>query len=270
LEGLISHRPAPGPHLRTAPAAALRAIQTVLTDIDGTMTRAGRIPAEVIAAAGAFAAAGVEVFPVTGRSAGEALGLARYIPAFRRAIAENGGVLVVPDRPIRFLRPAVDAAQLARAAQVLGGGAWRLAPCSAFRLTDQAFERDGRSDADLDAARHAAAQMDLCLTWSSVHIHLTLQPPDKGAGALAVLAEHGADPQTALAIGDAPNDEGLWHAGRFGLTVGTADVLHCWPRLRHRPEYTVGPAGEGWCEMAAEVLQARGILGGNGSPPGSG
>ncbi len=260
MDGLLDHGSSPGPHLRTAAATALRGVRVVLTDIDGTMTRAGRIPAEVIAAAGQLAAAGVDVFPVTGRSAGEALGLARYIPSFRQAIAENGGVLVVPDQAIVFLRPTVDAAQMARAAQSLGGGSWRLAPCSAFRLTDQAFERDGRSDAELDAARDAAAAMGLCLTWSSVHIHLTLEPPDKGAGALRVLAQTGVDPLAALAIGDAPNDEGLWQSGRFGFAVGTADVTHCWQRLRHRPTYIVGQAAQGWCEMAAILLDTHGIV----------
>ncbi len=260
MQTLLDHGTAPGPSLRTAALAALRGIRVVLTDIDGTMTQAGRIPAEVIAAAGQLAAAGVEVFPVTGRSAGEALGLARYIPSFHKAIAENGGVLVVPDHPIVFLRPPVDPAQMANAALALGNGHWRPAPCSAFRLTDQAFERDGRSDAELDAARDAAAALGLYLTWSSVHIHLTLQPPDKGAGALRVLREATGAPHSALAIGDAPNDEGLWQAGRFGLTVGTADVAHCWQRLRHWPNYTVGPAAQGWCEMAAILLQANGSM----------
>lgn len=241
----------------TAPAALLQGVRLILTDIDGTMTRAGKIPASMIEATGRLAAAGVETFPVTGRSAGEALGLARYLPAVSRAIAENGGVLVRPDQPLVLLRPAVDRDQLAQAARQLGGGNWRLAPCSAFRVTDQAWERDGRSDAELADARARAAGLGWCLTWSSVHIHLTAAEPDKGAGALAVIAGDPQLPQAALAIGDAPNDEGLWVAGRFGVSVGTADVLHSWPRLRHRPQFAVAQGASGWLQMARLLLAAK-------------
>ncbi|MSQ84671.1 MAG: HAD family phosphatase [Myxococcales bacterium] len=253
----MDHFEPPVLHLRTAPRQILANVQVVLTDIDGTMTGDARITPAVIEASLRLAAAGVDIFPVTGRSAGEALGLARYIPSFSRAIAENGGVLIVPDRPIVYLRQRVDAAEMARAAAKLGHGNWRLAPCSAFRLTDQAWDRADHTEAELAQARTAAEDMGICLTWSSVHIHLTAAPPDKGLGALTVLAQDGIDPLRALTIGDAPNDEGLWQAGRFGITVGTADVAHSWQRLRHTPAYTVARESQGWRQMAELILEAR-------------
>lgn len=244
--------------LRAIAPARLARLRVILTDIDGTITRDGKITAEMIAGSSQLAAAGVEILPVTGRSAGEALGLARYIPAFRRAIAENGGVLVVPDQPLYFLRPPVDRDRLAAAAAELGHGQWMPAPCSAFRLTDQAWERADQPSEKLADARVRAEAMGLHLTWSSVHIHLTELPPDKGAGALRVLGNNLIDPQDALAIGDAPNDEGLWERERFGVTVGTAEVVQCWSQLRHRPEFVVGSAATGWLEMAAQVRAAKG------------
>jgi len=249
--------PLPIPHLRTALRDRLAAVRVVLTDIDGTATTGGKIPAAVIDACLRLDAVGVEVIPVTGRSAGEALGLVRYVPTWRRAIAENGGVAVIPDAPIEFLRPPADRDRLHAAAAEFGGGGWTLAPCSAFRLTDQAWERGGRSDAALEAARDRAGAIGLSLTWSSVHIHLTTDPPDKGSAALVLLGRDGTDGAAALAIGDAPNDEGLWLAGRFGLRVGTAEVASSWPRLRHKPEFAVGPGADGWIEMAALVIDAR-------------
>lgn len=244
--------------LRAIAPARLARLRVILTDIDGTLTRDGKIGADCIRASDKLGAAGIEVLPVTGRSAGEALGLARYIPAFRRAIAENGGVLVVADHPLQFLRPQVDRERLHQAAIELGAGRWTLAPCSAFRLTDQAWERGQQPAEVLAEARLAAINMGLHLTWSSVHIHLTELAPDKGAGALRVLAESAVDPTDALTIGDAPNDEGLWHRERFGVTVGTAEVVHSWSQLQHRPEFVVGAAAVGWLEMAAQVLAAKG------------
>ncbi|MBI5608076.1 MAG: HAD family phosphatase [Deltaproteobacteria bacterium] len=244
--------------LFSMPPARLAQVRVILTDIDGTMTRAGRIPPEVVAMAPKLLKLGVEVLPVTGRSAGEALGLARYLPGVRRAIAENGGALVIPDQPIEELRPAVDRAAMHRAAAELSSkDPWMLAPCSFARLTDQAWERGGRSDEQLAQLRDNAGEMGLSLTWSSVHIHLTVAHPDKGAAALTVLEREGIDPQHAAAIGDSTNDEGLWVAERFGLAVGTADVQRVWPLLRHRPEFMVAPAADGWLQLCEAVAMVR-------------
>lgn len=258
MSDLISDLHEPPKSLFSIGPARLGRIRVLLTDIDGTMTRAGRIPPEVMAMAPKLAAVGVEVMLVTGRSAGEALGLARYMPSIRRAIAENGGALVVPDRPIVPLRPFVDRDELHAAARRLGEeDPWTLAPCSFARLTDQAWERAGRDSGTLAMLRERAEELGLCLTWSSVHIHLTHQPPDKGLGALEVLEQSGIDPQDAASIGDAPNDEGLWTADRFGLTVGTAEVTGVWDLLRHRPEVVVSHSADGWLQLAEAIWMAR-------------
>lgn len=239
--------------------STLAQIQVLLTDIDGTMTREGRIPAEVVEWLPRLRDAGIEVVPCTGRSAGELLGLVRYLPGVARGMAENGGILVVADQPLLPLRPPVDRSQLAVAAESLGqhAGPWQLAPCSFARITDQAWERGSRSEAQLQLLRTAAEALGLELTWSSVHIHLTMAPPDKGAGALQVLVSEGVIPARVAAIGDAANDEGLWVAGRFGLQVGTADVEQVWPLLRHRPTIRVGRAALGWLELARALVAAR-------------
>ncbi len=247
----------PKPLFAMSPAR-LAQVRVILTDIDGTMTRAGRIPPEVVAMAPKLLKLGVEVLPVTGRSAGEALGLARYLPGVRRAIAENGGALVVPDQPIEALRPMVERDSAHKAAHELGhADPWTLAPCSFARLTDQAWERGHRSDEQLAQLRERATEMGWSLTWSSVHIHLTVAPPDKGAAELTLLEREGIDPQHAAAIGDSTNDEGLWVKDRFGLAVGTADVQRVWPLLRHHPEFMVAPAADGWLQLCEAIALAR-------------
>ncbi len=254
----MSHVP-PRP-LSAAARERLSAIRLLATDVDGTMTRDGRIPPAVLSACEALAKVGVEVMPVTGRSSGEALGLARYLPGVKRAIAENGAVLVVPDAPHRLLLGAADRVRLhATAREVIHPGEAPLqsAPCEAFRLADVAFERAGRNETALVALRDRAAALGVRLVWSSVHIHLSLHEPDKGRGLAAFAAEAEVPANAIAVIGDAPNDAGFWSPGRFGLAVGTAEV---WPQrhvLPHLPEFSVGHSAEGWLELASAVCAAR-------------
>ena len=132
--------------LSEASLSQLGSIRLLATDIDGTMTRQGKFPPEVLQAMEDLHASGIEVMPVTGRSAGEALGLARYLPTVKRALAENGAVLVVPDAPHRLLFGEADRRRLLAVAKVIAepGDPLELAPCSHFRIADVAFERAGR------------------------------------------------------------------------------------------------------------------------------
>lgn len=245
--------------LSQAPRAALASIRLLATDIDGTMTRSGRLDPGVIAALATLTAFGIEVLPVTGRPSGEALGLARYLPGVRRAIAENGATLVLPDEPLEHLQPPADVARLESAARQLGqvGRPWTLAPDAFCRVGDRAWLREGRPDAEIAQLREAARGLGLHLIWSNVHIHLSSHPPDKGAAVLEVARRSGVSPHEIATIGDAPNDEGLWRPGRFGLPVGTAEVAGQQEVLAHAPQWTVGPHAQGWVELAEALIAAR-------------
>jgi len=246
--------------LAEAPASQLRSIRLLATDIDGTMTRAGKLSPDVLSALEALHASGVEVLPVTGRSAGEALGLARYLPTVKGALAENGAVRVVPDAPHQLLFGEVDRARLLAVARTLAepGDALQPAPCAHFRLADVAFERAGRPQGLLQRLQVRALENGVHLSWSSVHVHLSLHPPDKGAGLLAWLREAGLSPAEVATIGDAPNDAGFWTPGRFGLPVGTSDVAAQAEVLTALPAFGVGHAADGWLQLAQALLAARG------------
>jgi hydroxymethylpyrimidine pyrophosphatase-like HAD family hydrolase len=252
----------PFEHLRgPARARVLAPIRVVATDVDGTLTRGRALDPAVVRVLGALAANGIEIVPVSGRPAGEVLGLCRYLCGVERAIAENGLLEVIPDQPPRWLGNPTDREQLPPTGRFLDaerGAGLRLAPDHPFRLGDVAYERDGRGLEELLRLRDAAAERGVSMIWSSVHIHLTPEPPDKGRGLLRFAADHGLDPATILTIGDAPNDAGLFAPGRFGVTVGTADV----PGQREAfdgwlPAYvTSGRESEGFLEVA-EALLAR-------------
>ncbi|MFM2152015.1 MAG: hypothetical protein RL199_450 [Pseudomonadota bacterium] len=247
-------RPRP---LSEVEASTLSGVSLLATDIDGTMTRGGKIPPEVLEACERLHQSGVEVVPVTGRSAGEALGLARYLPRVGRAVAENGAVLVEPDAPVRWLFGEADPSRLHEVARRIGfERPLRPAPCAPFRVADAAFERDGRETAELRRLQSAAMAEGVHLVWSSVHVHLSLHPPDKGAGLERLLA--GETPASAVAvIGDAPNDEGFWRPGRFGLPVGTSAVLNPASGVGTLPSWFVGEGADGWVELARAISRAR-------------
>ncbi len=73
----------------TLPDAALRRVRGILTDIDGTLTTDGRLPASTYLALDQLARAGLHVVPVTGRCIAWAEILVRLWPV-DAIIGENG------------------------------------------------------------------------------------------------------------------------------------------------------------------------------------
>lgn len=244
--------------LSQLPTETLRQIRMLATDIDGTMTHGGRIPLRVLQAWQDAADAGLRVLLVTGRSAGEALGLARYLPHATWAVAENGARLLIPDQPPELLVPPRPTEHLQQVARQIAGAKPLRPTADAFaRQGDLAFERDGRTDHEVLQLRTRAAAEGVQLIWSSVHIHLSVHRPDKGLAVLEV-AKRWEVPATAIAtIGDSHNDEGLWVPGRFGVTVGTAETAKL--VLTQEPEWRTDAAGgDGWVEFVRVWLAARG------------
>ena len=104
----------PAPISRLAEAENLEHICLVATDVDGTLTRAGKLDAAALDAIWRLMVAGVTVVPVSGRPAGEVQGLVRYVPGVVRGLAENGLVEIVPDHAPRWLGAPTDRARLHR------------------------------------------------------------------------------------------------------------------------------------------------------------
>jgi hydroxymethylpyrimidine pyrophosphatase-like HAD family hydrolase len=230
----------------------------IATDVDGTLTRAGKLDPAALAAITRLVAAGVAVVPVSGRPAGEVTGLCRYLPGVTRGLAENGLLEVIPDRAPRWLGRPTDKPRLREVGERLNrehGAGLRLTGDDFCRLGDVAYEREGRDEAELVRLRDLAAEMGVHLVWSNVHVHLAEAVPDKGAAVLQLASELGVDPRAIVTIGDAPNDAGLFVGGRFGATVGTADIAGQLAYLPAAPQYiTAAREGAGFVEMAEAVL----------------
>lgn len=250
----------PRPLVELAPER-LASIVTVATDVDGTLTRNGELGPDLLAALAELRAAGIRVIPISGRPAGEVLGLCRYLPV-EFGVAENGLFEIVPDQPPRWLTEPSDVERLRKVGEHLNrelDARLRLTADGFCRLGDVAYEREGRDETELLRLRVAAEAHGVFLIWSSVHVHLAAQKPDKGAGLLRLLGDRNIDPRTVVTIGDAPNDAGLFVAQRFGLTVGTTDVLgqrRWFPQL---PEYvTAAREVDGFLELARLLLARNG------------
>ncbi len=240
-------------------------VRMLATDIDGTLTTGGVITGNVLSALAELADAGIEVLPVSGRSTGEVLGLARYLPGVERAIAENGQVLVAPDRPLRRLRTEGERDGLKEIGRAIGDELdtqLALAPDDFCRVGDVAYERAGRDAAELETIVHAARAKGVHCIWSSVHVHLSWGAPDKGAALLGLLDEWDVDSGRVATLGDAPNDAGLFDADRFGVTVGTADVLKDFDQFPSMPRWVSSfREGAAMCELADLILGKLTALG---------
>jgi len=156
----------------------LRAVRLVASDVDGTLTRSGRISSARVSALERLANAGIQVLLVTGRSAGWGAALAAYTPGVIGAVAENGAVLCLPGTdvaPVVFEgmpSPAAVGAMEAAVAEVLATYPG-LAPGqdNFCRLTD----RTVAAGADVSSATVAAIAQrhGLRHTYSTVHHHLS-------------------------------------------------------------------------------------------------
>ena len=244
--------------LATVERARLADLRVIASDVDGTLTRAGKLTPVLLEALARLAAAGFVLVPISGRPAGEVQGLCRYLPGVSFGVAENGLLEVVPDRPPRWLGEPTSVPRLQAVGEHLNREhAAKLRPTGDgfCRVGDLAYEREGRDETELLRLRAAAEAQGVFLIWSNVHVHLAEREPDKGAGLLRLLADRSIDPATVVTIGDAPNDAGLFTADRFGLTVGTADVLpqRAWfPRLPER--VTAAREVDGFLELAALLV----------------
>lgn len=83
------------------------------------------------------------------------------------------------------------------------------------------------------------------------------QQQDKANGLLKVLAEYfpHVTPEEVITVGDSPNDESLFDARYFPVSVGVANVLEYADRLNHKPAYVKTAAeGKGFEEVARSLL----------------
>lgn len=266
------------------PAAALRGLRGVLTDIDDTLTRQGQLQAAALEALQALQAAGLPVIAVTGRPQGWCEPFARAWP-LRAIVAENGAVLLhrgpsdgaatgsrthPPGLAIEYRTDAETRAGHARRLRAVARRILRevpgaaLARDSAGRVTDIAIDHAEHHRLDAAAIGRVVALMQeagLKASVSSIHVNGWIGEHDKFEGARWALQRLlgralEAEPDGWIYVGDSPNDEVMFR--RLPLTVGVANLLDFAGRVRCWPTYlTLAPRGQGFAEVARRLLAER-------------
>lgn len=236
-----------------------RHVRLVATDFDGTLTKSGKITANLLQGLVDLANVGLPVLIVTGRSAGWVSGLATYLPVVG-AIAENGGVFfsdTESEQPV-ILTPIADLEQhrlnLAQTFAHLQAEFPQLQETSdnRFRLTDWTFDLLGLTLKDLQKIHRLCQAKGWGFTYSSIQCHIKPATQDKAAGLLKLLSLRFPEYSSAqvLVVGDSPNDESLFNSEIFPLSVGVANILEYRQQLTHAPGYiTQGQEVEGFCQL---------------------
>jgi HAD superfamily hydrolase (TIGR01484 family) len=246
-------------------------VRAVFTDVDGTLTTAGRLRASTVAALEMLVERGVDVVLVSGRPAGWGEAWARELPV-RGVIVENGGlyfawrgarltkVYAEPDDERARNRRALERHVQAALKRVKGA---RLSSDSAYTEVDLAI--DYAEDAALGEAAAEALERFLCARGvkavrSSVHVNCWLGDFDKRSMVRRFLRTEWKtqlkphDLRFAYA-GDSLNDAPMFEA--FALSVGVAnvhDVLHL---IEHKPRFVTKAAeGKGFVELARHILRS--------------
>lgn len=249
----------------------LATVDTVLTDVDDTLTRHGKLSARTLEAMERLTAAGIRVIPVTGGCAGWCDHIVRAWPvaavigesgAFRFRLAASGGL----ER--RFVRPFAELQREQRRLLDIAGQVaqqipqTRLAADQPYRLVDVAVDHaqdvaplSAESVATvIEAFRAAGARARA----SSIHVNAWFGDHDKASMAQHTLSEDFSlsvadQARRVLFIGDAPNDESLFRA--YPLSVGVANITPHLARMAHGPRWLCEAGhGDGFVEMANRLL----------------
>lgn len=246
--------------------ADLRGVEAVFSDVDGTLTSAGRLKSSTLAAIEALVAGGIRVVLVSGRPAGWGEAWARELPV-NGVIVENGGLYFVwrrsrlhrvyaeSDKERLKNRRALQKHVAAALEHVRGA---RLSSDSAYTEVDLAI--DYAEDAALGEA--AAIELEKFLhargvraVRSSVHVNCWLGDFDKAKAVRRfVKTEWKQTRGRWVYVGDSLNDAPMFAA--FDLSVGVANVRDVEDVIETKPRYvTRAREGRGFEELVEAILR---------------
>lgn len=257
------------------PRAAVTRVDTLLADIDGTMTSDGRLGAAAYAAMERLQAAGVRVVPITGRPAGWCDLIARFWPV-AAVVGENGAFYFRYDHAARRMTRgwARDEAQRAhdreRLAEIstevlrrVRGTA--LAADQRYREADLAIDWcedvPPLSADDVQRVVDLLHRHGLTVKVSSIHVNAWFGAYDKLTMTRRLMREQfgvdlEAERDRLAFVGDSPNDEPMFRF--FPNSVAVANIAAFAQAIDHRPAYVTRRAeGAGFAELARFVLARR-------------
>lgn len=253
-----------------------RAVDTVLTDIDDTLTTEGRLTAAAYGAMERLQETGLRVIPITGRPAGWCDHIARMWPV-DAVVGENGAFYFryeAAEKRMRrvYMQSPEERTRNRKRLAALEGEILREVPGAAV-AADQAYREsdlaiDFREDVPpLDEAAVAqivalAEAAGATAKVSSIHVNMWFGRFDKLTMTRRLMNEAfgcniDAARERIVFAGDSPNDAPMF--GFFPHAVGVANVRDFAEQLAAPPAYvTEGYGGAGFAELAEALIAARG------------
>ncbi len=237
-------------------------VRLIATDFDGTLTKDGKITANLLTTLSKLTDSNISVLIVTGRSAGWVNSLINYLPV-QGAIAENGGIFYPNPDTFDLINPLenikVHREKLRSTFSFLQTKFPQIKESSdnIFRLTDWTFDVRGLKDHDLRKMAQLCLEKNWSFTYSTVQCHIKPLKQDKANGLLTVLKQYFPEiaPQEIVTIGDSPNDETLFNQEIFPLSVGVANLKDYLNVLQYSPAYLTNlPENLGFCELVELIL----------------
>jgi HAD superfamily hydrolase (TIGR01484 family) len=256
------------------PANMRAGIRYVLTDIDDTLSTAGRLGSAAYQALADLRDAGFLVVPITGRPAGWCDHIARMWPV-DAVVGENGAFYMHYDADARRLKRRFvdDEARRAENRVRLGAIAQsilRAVPGCALASDQHYRESDLAIDFCEDVQALPRAEVDRIVALmraegmtakvSSIHVNGWFGDYDKLAMTRTLFAEvFGIDldreRESFAFVGDSPNDAPMF--AFFPNAVGVANVRAWLDHIATPPAYvTTHESGEGFAEVARFLLSA--------------
>ena len=255
------------------PLSELRGpVRALFSDVDGTLTTAGRVESSTYVALERLGEVGIPVVLVTGRPAGWGQAFMTVAPV-AAVVTENGGVTFVREgRKLNKLYgvPAASLPEWRRrmhevAVDVMSKvpGA-RLSADSKYREVDLAIDWNEEAHLSRDEAEEITLHLRKAgFSASRSSVHVNFGPPhfDKLSACVTVvrtvLNGDGNDLDPYVFVGDALNDSPMF--GGFPKSVGVANVRQFWDELAFKPQYlTERPEGAGLRELVETILRISG------------
>ncbi|MDR0568781.1 MAG: HAD-IIB family hydrolase [Spirochaetaceae bacterium] len=252
-----------------------RNIRFVLTDIDDTLTKNGKLSADAYTALWNLKEAGLAVIPVTGRPAGWCDLIAREWPV-DGVVGENGALafweearggnlpVLKADYHPEAVRNDHPALARIRTRALHEFPALRLAKDQFARVFDLALDfAEEEPVLPLETAqrvRDIALEEGASAKISSIHVNIWMGAYDKLSMTERFLTgRFGWSPkqrEQVLFAGDSPNDEPMF--ARFPLACGVANIRRYAGLIRHLPAFASAKnCGEGFAEIAQTLLALR-------------
>jgi len=252
---------------------SLAKVRVLLTDLDDTLSTAGKLTAPAFDALWRLHEAGIAIVIVTGRPAGWCDHLARFWPV-EAVVGENGGFYFFHDDKRlqrRYLYNARERAEFRARLETVRDRILREIPGAAVASDQPYREYDVAIDFCEDVPplprgqalriKEIFEEAGATARISSIHVNGWYGTFDKLTSVRLCAKERlGLDPdqrpEAFVYCGDSPNDEPMFEF--FPLSFGMANVEPFLSMMKHKPAFiTHAPCGAGFLEVANMILSAR-------------